>query len=167
MALTGPWCLHCPLCERDERHLFTTECITSLAEIEPIVRDSRSGVKLAIRHSEIIGYAIFGRPELFPGIKRAGLPVDQDALFLAALSTTDWAREHNVHADLLIEVMTFAADHGYTQVVAAFRPDDPKSAEPAAELLEAAEFTLGKPGSSGLGLATITLKDWQDQTEIE
>lgn len=165
LALTGPWCLRCPLCEHQERQGFSAECLTSPADIEPIVRDSRSGVKLAIRQSNVVGYAIFGQPALFPGIARAKLAVDPDSLFLAALSTTASASEQNVHADLLIEVMNFARDHGYTRVVAAFRTDDPMSAEPSPELLAAGGFTLGETGYAGIGLASITMEEWDNLSD--
>lgn len=156
--------MRCSLCEHLEREGLSVGCTTSPAEIEPIVCDNRSGVKLAVRHSSVVGYAIFGRPGLFPGVARANLAVDPDSLFLAALHTTDWATEHNVHADLLIEVMKFAKDHGYSQVVAPFRAQGQITAEPAPELLAAAGFDLGEIGASGLGLASITLEEWQEET---
>jgi len=159
MALEGPWCLRCPLCERHAGRAGTGECSTSPADIERIVRDGRSGVKLALQGGRIVGYAVFGRPALFPGVGRQRLEVDEDSLFIGALYATPAAREQNVHADLLIAVMNSARGHGYDTVTAACRGDESEEPEARVDLLVAGGFELDE-ADRGLGTGTVALQEW-------
>jgi hypothetical protein len=123
-------------------------------------------VKAAVRGGHIVGYAVFGRPELFPGVARLGLEVDPDALLIAALYATPDAQEEHADAALLVQVMDFAAQHGYEEVVAVCRPEWSGESEPPAELLAAARFDI-ESGEGELRLATIGVENWEAEDEAE
>lgn len=156
MELEGLLCFRCPLLREVEEE-FGEVCGVSVRDLAPVVDDSRSGIRVAVSGRQIVGYAIFGRPGLFPGLAELPLEVADDALLIAALYVTREAEEQNVDADLLVAVMDFAREQGYQRVQAVCREEQDEELSVRVGLVAEAGFELSMT-ESGLCLAETTLE---------
>jgi len=166
LELEGLICFRCPLLDRRPGGAFDTgECRLKARDLLPVVSDERSGILAAVSNRQVVGYAVFGRPELFPRLKQLPFEAADDALLIAALYAVPKARERNVEADLLVRVMDFARENGFEKVQALCRAEPDNEPEARAELLSDAGFELTGE-AAGLCMAETTLERW-DQPEHE
>jgi L-amino acid N-acyltransferase YncA len=162
LALEGRLCFHCPLLEDERRSgVAGGECATRPEPLRRLVADARSGVKVAVQDGQVVGYAVFGRPELFPNRTCVPFELDDTGLLVAALYASDPAAQAGVDVGLLLEIMDFAGAAGYETVQAVCRVSDHPGPEGQARLFETAGFTLTEP-VRGLVLASISLDDWNE-----
>lgn len=165
MSLDGRLCLNCPLLESPAESLSGSHwCRVSSESLQRIVRDERSGVKLALHSNRIVGYAIFGRPVLFPSRDALPFPLDDESLLVAALYVTPMAEAAGVDVDLLIAIMGFAGEQEYAKVQAVCRPEGAEGPEGAARLFSAAGFDVSEPVKDRC-LAEIAVADWEEADE--
>lgn len=163
LELEGLLGFHCRLLERHPApDSVVGECFIRSDELLPLVHDPRSGIKAIVTNGSIAGYAVFGRPELFPSLAELGIEVDEDALFIGALYIVPDAREEKLDVDLLVAVMEFARAQGYDTVAAVCSLEEGTDPEPMAGLLAAAGFQVAE-GIDGECLATTTLKAWDGE----
>lgn len=134
-------------------------CKVRSRDLLPLVRDTRSGIKVATRGGRIVGYAVFGRPELFPYLDGLELPVQESALFIGALYVLPDEIEENTDVDLLIAVMDWARTREYGVVQALCRTGGETEPEARTEMLAAAGFELTE-ARNGTCLAETTLDAW-------
>lgn len=162
MSLDGRLCFHCPLLESPGESLTGPSwCRVSSESLQRMVRDERSGVKLALHADRIVGYGIFGRPVLFTHVDHLPFEVDNGGLLIAALYVTPMAEAAGVDVDLLIEIMGFAREQGYQVVQAVCRPDGVDGPEGAAQLFSAAGFEVSGPVNDKC-LARVLVDDWEE-----
>jgi hypothetical protein len=165
MALEGKVCFHCRLLEDGDAPLLQPGgCPVRAEDIKPLVTDDRSGVKVVLHGSQIVGYAVFGPPRVFRNLDRLAFRVDDNALLIGALYVTREAEEASVDVDLLIDIMGFARGRGYELVQAVCRPDEAEGPEGTARLFDAAGFVLSDT-AGGACLARTTLKEWDENEE--
>jgi hypothetical protein len=162
MSLNGRLCFNCPLLEGPGESLAESNwCQVSSESLQRLVRDERSGVKLALHAERVVGYGIFGRPALFPNLDRLGFEVDGDSLLVAALYATPMAEAAGVDVNLLIEIMGFAREQGYATVQAVCRPEGVEGPEGASQLFAAAGFEVSDPVKDRC-LAQVAVEDWAE-----
>ena len=165
MSLNGRVCFNCPLLENPGAPASGPSwCRVSSEDLLRLVRDERSGVKMALHEKRIVGYAVFGRPALFRNLDLLPVQVDSDALLIGALYATPMAEAAGVDADLLVEIMGFARDSGYEVVQAACRPDDTEGPEGPSRLFSAAGFEVSDT-VNGRCLARTTVEEWNEAEE--
>jgi hypothetical protein len=164
MWLENELCIHCPLLEAEGLPgALPGECTTRPQDVEPLLRDRRSGVKLALADGKLVGYAVFGRPRLFRNAARLPFAVNEDALLVAALYAFPRAGVENLEAGLLAAVMDFAREHDYGVVQAVCRQD---GAEPVgmADLFSAAGFAVSDT-RNGMCVAETAVEEWFEAVE--
>ena len=160
LELEGLICFHCPLLEGSSTGEFDAgECSPSANDLLPVVSDAKSGIKLAILEKQIVGYAVFGRPEVFPKLEEMDFEPEEGTLVVAALYVTDQALEQNVDADLLIAVMDFAREKEFKHVQVLCREENDPQPLARAELLSAAGFELTQV-EDGPCFAQTTVEAW-------
>jgi len=162
LALDGRLCFHCPLLEGERLSDFAGgECCVQPEVLRRLVADTRSGVKVAVKDGQVVGYAMFGRPGFFPNRTRLPFPFDDSGLLIAALYVTETAEQAGVDVGLLLEIMDFAGEAGYEAVQAVCRADNRSSTEGPVRLFAAAGFRLTEP-VNGLAMAQIGLEEWDE-----
>ncbi len=167
LVLENRLCFVCSLLEDERRSDFAgVECQVRPEALRRLVADERSGVKVAVQDGRVVGYAVFGRPELFPSRTRLGFEFDDTGLLIAALYVTEPARQAGVDVMLLLEIMDFAIEAGYEIVQAVCRTDDRSGPEGPIRLFEAAGFRLTEP-ANGLAKAEISLEEWAERQETD
>ncbi|UCG42374.1 MAG: hypothetical protein JSU73_10945 [candidate division WOR-3 bacterium] len=168
LDLEDKLCFRCRLLEDPRRPRPSPgECLVRAADLLPLVRDSRSGIKVVTRSGRILAYAVFGRAKLFRNLADSGLPAAEDALLIGALFANDEARDENLDIDLLVAVMDFAREHGYEIVQAVCRADDEEENEFARQaMLSAAGFDIGDPVGD-FCLAQIGVEQWDSPSDTE
>ncbi|MEO0078351.1 MAG: GNAT family N-acetyltransferase [candidate division WOR-3 bacterium] len=165
LVLENRLCFVCSLLEDERRSDFAgVECHVRPEALRRLVADERSGVKVAVQDGRVVGYAVFGRPELFPGRTRLPFELDDTDLLIAALYVIEPAEQAGVDVELLLEIMDFARETGYDSVQAVCRTDDRPGPEGPVRLFEAAGFRLTEP-IDGLARAEIGLEEWADRQE--
>ncbi|GEM_PF-6452601 len=150
LDLEGVLCFRCPLL--NEYHVQPESLF-------PFIEDEKSGIKAAVNKNKILGYAVFGRPEMFPNLNRLPFPTREDALLIAALYATPEARKGNVDVDLLVAVMDFAGENDFEVVQAVCRSEVNLEPEGRTRVFRAAGFTVSEP-VEGLCFAETTVKAW-------
>jgi hypothetical protein len=169
MGLEGQVCVHVPLLEDEILPGFAAgECRMRAQDLEPLVRDELSGVKLAVKDGNVAGYAVFGRPGLFRYLERLPFEVDESALLVAAFFVFPGTGEEQLDAELLVDVMEFARGRGYRMVQAVCRAGDAAADGPEGDLrfFAAAGFAASEP-VRGLCLAQVTLDEWDKEEDEE
>jgi hypothetical protein len=165
MWLGNQVCIHCPLLEDQGLPGFLeSECRVRPEDLEPLLRDPKSGVKLAVAQGRLVGYTVFGQPRLFRNVGKLALPVDDDALLIAALYVVPDVEEEDFDIALLMDVMDFAQTQGYETVQAVCRDKDKAGPVGESSLFTAAGFEMLE-GPGGACLAQTTLAAWRESFE--
>ncbi|HDQ99936.1 MAG TPA: hypothetical protein ENN51_06605 [candidate division WOR-3 bacterium] len=158
LELDGQLCFRCPLLE-DPRTAPDPECPVHFRDLAPVLQGPRSGVLASVTGGRTVAYAVFGPPAVFRNAPDLPFELDDDALLIAALYAIPEARDDNTDVDLLIAVIRFAAEQGFTRLQAVCRDDPAESPEPRTAVIRAAGFELTEP-ERGLRLGTLTVSSW-------
>ena len=160
LELEGLLCFRCPVLGKPGiGALDGGECPLRARDLLSVATDAKSGIVAAISGGRIVGYAVFGRPGVFPRLGESPFEVAEDALVVAALYVTPEMLQQSVDADLLIAVMDFAREKSFARVQVLCRAGPGSEPLASAQLLGAAGFELSQD-QGGRCFAETTVEAW-------